>query len=97
MAATTSRRGPLGHQHQLLNRVRRFKARCAGSSEWSRGSLLDRHRDPDLRHPGRLDKVAVGLLDDHAKHCLVGGASDDRLEEFTDELVAAVSRLMRRG
>jgi hypothetical protein len=41
--------------------------------------------------------VAVGLLDDHAKHCLVGGASDDRLEEFTDELVAAVSRLMRRG
>jgi CsoR family transcriptional regulator, copper-sensing transcriptional repressor len=25
-----------------------------------------------------LDKVAVGRLDDHAKHCTVGSASDDR-------------------
>jgi DNA-binding FrmR family transcriptional regulator len=40
-----------------------------------------------------LDKVALGLLDDHARHCL---ASGDPAEK-ADELMAAVGRLMRRG
>jgi hypothetical protein len=40
-----------------------------------------------------LDKVALGLLDDHARHCLVGGEP----AEMTDELMAAVGRLMSRG
>jgi DNA-binding FrmR family transcriptional regulator len=44
-----------------------------------------------------LDKVALGLLDDHARHCIIGGASDQEPEELTDELMAAVGRLMRRG
>jgi CsoR family transcriptional regulator, copper-sensing transcriptional repressor len=42
-----------------------------------------------------LDKVALGLLDDHARHCVVGGHGES--EELTDELMAAVGRLMRRG
>ena len=41
-----------------------------------------------------LDKVALGLLDDHARHCVVGAADDDR-EERTDEMMAAVGRLLR--
>ena len=44
-----------------------------------------------------LDKVALGLLDDHARHCIIGGASDEEPEELTHELMAAVARLMRRG
>ena len=44
-----------------------------------------------------LDKVALGVLDDHARHCVVGGAADDSPEQLTDELMAAVGRLMRRG
>ena len=44
-----------------------------------------------------LDKVALGLLDDHAAHCIIGGASDAKPEELKDELMAAVGRLMRRG
>ena len=40
-----------------------------------------------------LDKVALGLLDDHARHCVV----EDPTEERTAELMAAVGRLMRRG
>ena len=44
-----------------------------------------------------LDKVALGLLDDHARHCVVGGAAGDDSEELTHELMAAVGRLMRRG
>jgi DNA-binding FrmR family transcriptional regulator len=44
-----------------------------------------------------LDKVALGLLDDHARHCVLGGASDEAPEDLSDELMAAVGRLMRRG
>jgi len=43
-----------------------------------------------------LDKVALGLLDDHARHCVIS-ASDDDQPEKTDELMSAVGRLMRRG
>ena len=44
-----------------------------------------------------LDKVALGLLDQHARHCVVGGHGDGEPEEMSDELMAAVARLMRRG
>ena len=44
-----------------------------------------------------LDKVALGVLDDHARHCIVGGAASQEPEQLSDELMAAVGRLMRRG
>ena len=43
-----------------------------------------------------LDKVALGLLDGHARTCVVG-AERELQEERTAELMAAVGRLMRRG
>ena len=43
-----------------------------------------------------LDKVALGLLDEHARHCVVEGHGGEPAE-MTDELMAAVGRLMRRG
>ena len=43
-----------------------------------------------------LDKVALGLIDDHARHCVIGGEAE-RQEERTEELMGAVGRLMRRG
>ena len=43
-----------------------------------------------------LDKVALGLLEDHAQHCVIG-AGADRQEERTTELMAAVKRLLRHG
>ena len=43
-----------------------------------------------------LDKVALGLLDDHARHCVMGAADEERVDR-TDEMMAAVGRLMRRG
>ena len=36
-----------------------------------------------------LDKVALGLLDDHARHCVVGADAGKR-EDRTTELMAAV-------
>jgi CsoR family transcriptional regulator, copper-sensing transcriptional repressor len=41
-----------------------------------------------------LDKVALGLLDGHAKHCV---ASAENREEKTTEMMAAVARLLGRG
>src|ERR1700709_41863 len=43
-----------------------------------------------------LDKVALGLLDEHARHCAMGAGGDEQADK-TDELMAAVGRLMRRG
>jgi CsoR family transcriptional regulator, copper-sensing transcriptional repressor len=43
-----------------------------------------------------LDKVALGLLDDHARHCVIGAEASKQADR-TDELMAAVGRLMRRG
>lgn len=44
-----------------------------------------------------LDKVALGLLDDHAHHCGMGAADGEERDGKTEELMAAVGRLMRRG
>jgi len=43
-----------------------------------------------------LDKVALELLSDHAAHCVAGAGGGER-EERTEELMAAVKRLLRRG
>jgi DNA-binding FrmR family transcriptional regulator len=43
-----------------------------------------------------LDKVALELLSDHAAHC-VAGAEGNTQAERTEELMAAVKRLLRRG
>jgi DNA-binding FrmR family transcriptional regulator len=83
---------------QLLNRVRRIEGQVRGVE---RMVEEDRYCIDILTQisaiQGALDKVALGLLDDHAKHCIVGGASDETPEELTEELMAAVGRLMRRG
>ena len=43
-----------------------------------------------------LDKVALGLLDDHAHHCVIGAKQSEQ-HERTEELMGAVGRLMHRG
>ena len=43
-----------------------------------------------------LDKVGLGLLEEHAEHCVVGAESGQR-QERTAELMDAVRRLMRHG
>jgi DNA-binding FrmR family transcriptional regulator len=42
-----------------------------------------------------LDKVALGLLDEHTRHCVVEADGDERVEKV-DELMAAVGRLVKR-
>jgi DNA-binding FrmR family transcriptional regulator len=42
-----------------------------------------------------LDKVALGLLDEHTRHCVVEADAGERVEKV-DELMAAVGRLVKR-
>lgn len=39
---------------------------------------------------------ALGLLEDHANHCIIGG-EDSKADERTSELMGAVKRLLRHG
>ena len=44
-----------------------------------------------------LDKIALGLLDDHARHCLMGeGEGPEAPEDQAEELIGAVGRLLSR-
>jgi CsoR family transcriptional regulator, copper-sensing transcriptional repressor len=40
-----------------------------------------------------LDKIALGLVDDHVRHCL---RKPDRVDEDADELMDAVGRMLSR-
>jgi DNA-binding FrmR family transcriptional regulator len=44
-----------------------------------------------------LDKIALGVLDDHARHCMAGdGTAPADPDEQVDELMSAVGRMLRR-
>jgi DNA-binding FrmR family transcriptional regulator len=43
-----------------------------------------------------LDKVALGLVDQHARHCVIGAQDDAVREERTAELMTAIGRLAGR-
>jgi CsoR family transcriptional regulator, copper-sensing transcriptional repressor len=98
MATTTPKHGYSATKEQLQNRLRRIEGQVRG---------VERMVDDDRycidvvtqisAIQAALDKVALGLLDDHARHCIAGGAADASPEELHAELMGAVGRLMRRG
>jgi CsoR family transcriptional regulator, copper-sensing transcriptional repressor len=94
--AKTSR-GYTATKDQLLNRLRRVEGQVRGVERMVED---DRYCIDVLTQisavQAALDKVALGLLDDHARHCVMGAADEERVDR-TDEMMAAVGRLMRRG
>lgn len=42
-----------------------------------------------------IDKVALALLDEHTRHCVVGAATAEAREEKTEEMMEAVGRLLK--
>ena len=83
---------------KLLNRLHRIEGQVRGVA---RMVEEDRYCIDVLTQisaiQAALDKVALGLLDDHAHHCVIGGAAGGTPEERTDEMMAAVGRILRRG
>lgn len=43
-----------------------------------------------------LDKVAVELMRDHAKHCMMHSKNEKEQSKKADELVGAISRMLSR-
>ncbi len=96
--ADTPTRGYSATKDQLLARLRRIEGQIRGIE----GMVEDNRYCVDVltqisAAQAALDKVALGLLDDHAHHCVIGAATAHERDEKTGELMAAVGRLMRRG
>ncbi len=93
----TGKHGYSATKDQLLTRLRRVEGQVRGVQGMVED---DRYCIEVLTQiaavQAALDKVALGLLDDHARHCVVGADGRDRAERTT-ELMNAVGRLMRRG
>ena len=97
MTSANATHGYAGDKDPLLNRLRRIEGQVRGIEGMVES---DRYCVDILTQisavQAALDKVALGLLSDHAEHCVIGAAQDDQAEK-TQELMTAVARLMRRG
>ena len=95
---TQTTRGYSASKDQLLARLRRIEGQVRGIE---RMVEEDRYCTDVITQisavQAALDKVALGLLDGHARHCVVEGRAEGAPDELTDELMGAVGRLMRRG
>jgi len=93
----TQARGYTASKDQLQSRLHRIEGQVRGIEKMVDE---DRYCIDVLTQIGAvqaaLDKVALGLLDGHARHCVIDGQDDDKAE-LTTELMSAVGRLMRRG
>jgi DNA-binding FrmR family transcriptional regulator len=90
-------RGYTATKDQLLKRLRRIEGQVRGVQ----GMVEDDRYCIDVLTQisaarAALDKVALGLLDDHARHCVMTAEGDERVDR-TDEMMAAVGRLVRGG
>jgi DNA-binding FrmR family transcriptional regulator len=91
-------RGYTASKDQLLARLRRVEGQVRGIEKMVQD---DRYCIDVLTQisaiQAALDKVALGLLDGHTRHCMHEGAADGRADEMANEMMAAVGRLMKRG
>ena len=98
MTGPTPVRGYSATKDQLLARLRRVEGQVRGLQ---RMVGEDRYCIDVLTQisavQAALDKVALGLLDEHAHHCVLDAQQPTERDVKTDELMAAVGRLMRRG
>ena len=94
---STTAHGYTASKDQLLKRLRRIEGQVRGVQ----GMVEDDRYCIDIltqisAAQAALDKVALGLLDDHARHCVMGVEGQEQVDR-TDEMMAAIGRLMRRG
>src|SRR2546421_7489674 len=95
--AQTPTRGYTATKDQLRIRLRRIEGQVRGVQ----GMVEEDRYCIDVLTQisavqAALDKVALGLLDDHAHHCVIDAEATDQ-QQRTEELMGAVGRLMRRG
>ena len=96
MTAATPTRGYSEDKDAVLKRLRRIEGQVRGVER-----MVEEERycidvvTQVTAIQAALDKVALELLSDHAAHC-VAGADGSQQAERTEELMAAVKRLLKR-
>lgn len=90
-------RGYSGEKDAVLKRIRRIEGQVRGIER-----MVEEERycvdvvTQVTAVQAALDKVALKLLEDHARHCVIG-AAPGKQRERTEELMGAVTRLLRHG
>ena len=91
-------RGYTATKKQLQNRLARIEGQVRGVSK-----MVDEDRycidvlTQINSIQAALDKVSLGLLDGHARHCLIGGhGGPAEPDAQVDELMGAVGRMLSR-
>jgi CsoR family transcriptional regulator, copper-sensing transcriptional repressor len=101
MSTSTTTTGPVrgytASKTQLLTRLRRIEGQVRGVQ----GMVDDDRYCIDVLTQiaaiqAALDKVALGLLDDHAHTCVVGADAGEQ-DARTAEMMTAIGRFVRRG
>jgi DNA-binding FrmR family transcriptional regulator len=95
--ADANARGYSATKDQLLTRLRRIEGQVRGIE----GMVEDERYCIDVLTQisavqAALDKIALGLLDGHARHCLAGdGLGPKGADAQADELMGAVGRMLK--
>jgi CsoR family transcriptional regulator, copper-sensing transcriptional repressor len=96
MAETHAGPGYIDNKEQVKNRLRRISGQIGGIER-----MVEEERycidilTQISAAQAAIGNVALALLDEHTRHCVVGAESPEAREEKTDEMMAAVGRLLK--
>jgi len=94
----TQTRGYTASKDQLIDRLARIEGQVRGVAKMVEEDryCIDVVTQINAARAA-LDKVALGLLDGHVRHCLIEGqGGPDDPSEQADELMGAVGRMLSR-
>ena len=96
MAANPEDPGYIENKEKVKNRLRRIGGQIGGIE---RMVNEERYCIDILTQisaaQAAIDKVALALLDEHTRHCVVGAKSAKDREAKTEEMMEAVGRLLK--
>jgi DNA-binding FrmR family transcriptional regulator len=88
--------GYIDNKEQVRNRLRRIAGQIGGIER-----MVEEERycidilTQISAAQAAIDKVALALLDDHTRHCVVGAGSAREREAKTEEMMEAIGRLLK--
>jgi DNA-binding FrmR family transcriptional regulator len=88
--------GYIDNKEQVKNRLRRISGQIGGIER-----MVEEERycidilTQISAAQAAIDKVALALLDEHTRHCVVGAKTAKDREEKTEEMMEAVGRLLK--
>jgi CsoR family transcriptional regulator, copper-sensing transcriptional repressor len=96
MAQTDIDPGYIENKEKVKNRLRRISGQIGGIER-----MVDEERycidilTQISAAQAAIDKVALALLDEHTRHCVVGAETAEAREAKTEEMMEAVGRLLK--